>query len=332
MSWDEVCAFARSHGTTSLTVVQGGSVVLEENWPLAEDAMVPPAIRVEALADGRSLEDIASAQKSVTSLLVGIAVGRGLVELDESVSTYLGNGWSRAAEADERGITVRHLLTMTSGLDDAMRVVAAPGSTWDYNLGAGYHVLKRVLSAGAGSELNDLSRAWLFEPLGMVETVWTHRPLPPTLPEPMRSMSCYPDGNPLEGLCTTARDLATFGRAVLAALAGDASLGIAEGYVDAALSPSTPLNPAYGYLWWVNGQPWHLAPKNPVRIEGWLVPEAPPDLVAALGALGRAVYLVPSLELVVVRLGVSPGPTQLAASQFGRDLWSRLSPLVEVAA
>lgn len=325
VSWEQLSALARSHGTTSLSVVQGGEVVLDESWPAPEDAVLPPVLRIEQLPDGRSREDVASAQKSVTSILVGIAVGLGLVELDQPVSEYTGYGWSRAAVDDERRITVRHLLTMTSGLGDAMRVVAPPGSTWDYNLGAGYHTLKRVLRGVTGDDVNTLSRRWLFGPLGMNESEWSSRPVPPGLDEPLRSMACYPDGEPLEGLTTTARDLARFGNAILA---GGAGLDVASGYLAEALSPS-PLNPAYGYLWWLNGQPWHLAPKQPDRVDGWLIPEAPADLVAALGALGRALYVVPSLDAVVVRLGVSPGPTQLAATQFGHDLWTRLRPLLE---
>lgn len=325
MSWDAVCAFAREHGTTSLSVVRAGAAIVEENWPLPDGAVVPPALRIEELPDGRSREDIASAQKSVTSMLVGIAVGRGLVDLDAAVSGYVGSGWTRGEEAEESRITVRHLLTMTSGLDDTLRVVAPPGARWDYNLGAGYHMLKRVLRAVTGDDINTLSRQWLFEPLGMVESAWQARPVPPGLDEPMRSMACYLDGEPLEGFTTTARDLVRFG---LSVLAGGAGLGLADGYLVEALSPSSPLNPAYGYLWWLNGQPWQLAPKQPERVEGWLIPDAPADLVAALGALGRALYVVPSRELVVVRLGVSPGPAQLAASQFGRDLWTLMAPLL----
>ena len=326
MTWPDLCSFARSHGTTSLVIVQGGEVVLEEEWPLPPDAVVPPAIRIETLPDGRSREDIASAQKSVTSVLVGIGVGRGLVELDAPVTSYVGEGWTRADRSDEGRITVRHLLTMTSGLDDTMRAVEAPGQRWDYNLGAAYHTLKRVLRAVTGDDINSLSRDWLFEPLGMVESAWTSRPVAEGLQEPLLSLSCYPDGEPLEGFTTTARDLVRFGQMILA---GGDGLDLPAGYRRDSLAPSSPLNPAYGYLWWLNGHAWHLAPRRPDRVDGWLIPDAPADLVAALGALGRAVYVVPSLELVVVRLGVSPGPTQLAASQFGRDLWTRLRPLVD---
>jgi CubicO group peptidase (beta-lactamase class C family) len=137
----------------------------------------------------------------------------------------------------------------------------------------------------------------------------------------MRSMVCYPDGVALEGFTTTARDLARFG---LCLLRGGDGLAIDSGYLRESMTPSTPLNPAYGYLWWLNGQPWQLAPKQPDPIDGWLIPDAPADLVAALGDLARALYIVPSLDLVVVRLGVVRGPAPAGRLQFGRGLWARL--------
>ena len=76
------------------------------------------------------------------------------------------------------------------------------------------------------------------------------------------------------------------------------------GFLADMLSPSQTVNPAYGYLWWINGQEFALGPdSNATRSEGKLIPAAPDDLVAMQGAGDRKLYLVPSLKLVVSRLG-----------------------------
>lgn len=315
-----VLDLAEARNTTGLIVRRGATTVVESYWPPRGEVL-----GLQSLPDGRTREDVASAQKSVTSILVGVAVTRGLVDLDEAVSRYVGKGWTRAEATVERAITVGHLLTMTSGLDDRLHAVAAPGTRWEYNLGAAYHTLKRVVAAVAGGDLAAVSREWLFEPLGMGETDWAARPVDSNLNDAMRPYVSYPDGAAFEGLMTTARDLACFGHAVLEVCrTGSGPLAPYAAYVDRALSPSTELNPAYGLLWWLNGQPWRLAPRLPDRIDGPLIPAAPADLVAMLGAQGRAVYVVPSAELVVVRIGGDPGDGVAAGGRFGEDLWGHL--------
>ena len=315
-----VLEFARTHHTTGLMLSQHGEVVAEEHWP--PDGQV---LGLRQLADGRTREDVASAQKSVTSLLVGAAVAEGLLDLNGAVSSYVGSGWSRAEHAAEAAITVRHLLTMTSGLDDRLDVVAPPGTMWAYNLGAAYHTLKRVVSAVAGTDLPTLSNDWLFGPLELGETEWVSRPLPPGISDAMRPLVSYPDGATFEGLVTSARDLSRFGAAVLEVRStGGGPLAAIKPYIDEALRPSTELNPAYGFLWWLNGQPWKRVPRVEQPIEGPLLPDAPRDLVAMLGAQGRAVYVVPSQQLVLVRIGADPGDGAPAGGRFGQELWARL--------
>ena len=68
--------------------------------------------------DDTYARDIASAQKSVLSLLVGRAIADGFIGIDTLVDDVLGSGWTPHGQTS--GITVRHLLTMTSGLDDGL--------------------------------------------------------------------------------------------------------------------------------------------------------------------------------------------------------------------
>jgi hypothetical protein len=88
----------------------------------------------------------------------------------------------------------------------------------------------------------------------------------------------------------------------------------------AAMFVRSPANPAYGRLWWLNGGGFSIRPLAE-RKEGQLIPAAPADLVAALGALDRKLYVVPSRKLVVVRLGEA-APDK----DFDQQLWLRLTP------
>jgi hypothetical protein len=85
-----------------------------------------------------------------------------------------------------------------------------------------------------------------------------------------------------------------------------------------ALLERSPTNPAYGRLWWLNGSDYALLPGR-LRRETALIPAAPADLVAALGALDRKIYVVGSRNLIVVRTG------QAAPDRgFDQQVWLRL--------
>ena len=76
----------------------------------------------------------------------------------------------------------------------------------------------------------------------------------------------------------------------------------------------------YGRLWWVNGGGYFYTPERKAsRREGSFIPAAPGDMVAALGALDRALFIVPSRKLIVVRTG------QAAERDFNQQLWLRLT-------
>ncbi|MDZ7613628.1 MAG: serine hydrolase [Flavobacteriaceae bacterium] len=62
----------------------------------------------------------ASAGKTLTTATIGIALEEGLLNINDKVSDYLGTGWTSAPLSKENLITNRHLLCMTSGLDDAV--------------------------------------------------------------------------------------------------------------------------------------------------------------------------------------------------------------------
>ena len=283
---------AAERDSTGVVILYQGRILAEGYWDAAGTPDEFKNFIVSTTPDGRTVEDVASAQKSVAAILTGIAQEKGLVRLDETVSHYLGAGWSKASSEQEQQITLRHLLTMTSGLADDLSFQAAAGSQWRYNTPA-YHFVMRVLESASGMERNDLTKAWLTGPLGLSNTSWVPRP--------------WASADIGVGLATTARELARFGLMIAAngRWQDQVILGDRE-YLQAMLHPSQTLNPSYGYLWWLNGQEFTLGagPRAP-RSDGSMIPSAPDDLVAMQGAMDRKLYLVPSLNLVVTRLGAA---------------------------
>src|SRR5262249_43615011 len=150
------------------------------------------------------VEDVASIQKSLVAFLMVMACERGLPAYDQPVSFYVGPGWSKATPEQESVITVRHLLTMSSGLNDSLVYDAPAGTQWFYNTGA-YSLLPRMLPTITGTDLQSLTASWLLAPVGMRESHWVDRPW-------ARGMEA---ANTM-GFATTARDLARFGLLVLA--------------------------------------------------------------------------------------------------------------------
>lgn len=313
---DKLNAALQLAGTTQasgVVILHRGQILAEQYWKLNDGARAGAKARnYGSLIRGRDaaghvIEDVASVQKSVSAMLVGIAQHRGLLRLDEPVRQHLGAGWSKAAPDQEQAITVRHLLTMTSGLKDDLTFEAAAGTRWRYNSTAYAHTVK-IVAAASKKTPNEFTREWLTGRIGMADSKWVERPA-----QGRESVV-----NAL-GFATTARDLARFGLLILADGQYNGETVIADrDFLRAALRPSQKLNPSYGYLWWLNGQS-EVARGAGERVKGPLIPTAPPDLVAALGAVDRKLYVVPSLELVVTRLGSASG------SSFQNEFWRLLT-------
>ena len=281
--------YAQAQKTTGLLVIRNDETLVEKNWPLAAGSEAFAASMVRGTAsDGALLEDVASQQKSILSLLIGIAAQRGLIDIARPISDFLGEGWSKALPERERAVTVRHLLEMTSGLTEALEYDAPAGTRFFYNTPV-YARLHKVLEVAADTPLDTLTRDWLTGPLGMSETAWRPRPA-----EVARL-----SGNAWS-LVTMPRDLAKLGKAIL-----DGGAPVISTVQLAAILAPTRANPAYGRLWWRNGGDWFVDITG-ARNDGPLVPGAPSDLVLALGAGGRVLGVIPSRALIVVRLGQQP--------------------------
>ena len=303
---DELVAYVQSQKTTGFLIIQDRKAIYERNWPLPADAATFAANFTHGTdAHGALQEDIASAQKSFVAILAGVAIDKGLLDIFKPVSAYIGPGWSRAAPEQEKLITVRNLLEMNSGLTEPLTYEASAGTKFFYNAPA-YAIMKPVLEKASGRKLDDLTRLWLTEPAGMSDTLWRQRP------------GAFAGVGTPTGLYTTPREMAKLGQLVIDnGKAANGKRVISPAQL-AALLQRSPTNPAYGRLWWLNGSAYTLRSAG-VRTETALIPAAPAELVAALGAQDRKIYIVRSRKLIVVRTG------QAALERgFDQQVWLRL--------
>jgi CubicO group peptidase (beta-lactamase class C family) len=303
----EAADYARSQKSTGFLIIDDNRIVAEANWPLDPAAAAFRNNFVHGTSkNGALLEDIASGQKSFIAVLAGVAIDKGLLDISKPVNAYLGPGWSKASPGQEAAITVRNLMEMNSGLKEDFTFEATPDARFFYNTPV-YAAMKPVLEAASKQKLDELTRAWLTEPAGMSETGWRQRP-----------GAFAGVGNPT-GLVTSPRDMARLGQLVLdGGKAADGRQVISKAQLD-ALFKRTATNPAYGRFWWLNGSAYTLRPAGR-RAETPLIPAAPADLVAALGAQDRKIYVVPSRKWVVVRTGQAAPD-----ADFDNQLWTRLT-------
>ena len=310
----EALDYAGKNKSSGVIILYRGRILAEQYWPLnpkgktAADQPNPYFhMRLGKNAKGHAIEDVASVQKSITAMLVGIGQHKGLLEITDPVHKHLGKGWSKAPAAAEAKITIRHLITMSSGLNPRLQYVAPAGTKWFYNSGA-YSKALTCVSKAAKMDANELTKKWLTEPLGMNDSRWAVRPW---------LKSVRTDANRF-GFATTVRDLARFGLLMLANGNWKSKNVIEDkAFLKAAISPSTKLNPSYGYLWWLNGGPF-VARGDGQNKQGRLIFAAPKDMYAARGKLNRQLYILPTYQLVITRLG------DQCSSSFNTELFKRI--------
>jgi len=129
---------------------------------------------MEEYFDGHTASDAwqwNSAGKTLVATTTGIAQQEGLLDIDAQVSDYLGTGWTSEPIGKESLITSRHLLTMTSGINDEndliikLTYLANAGTRWSY-----HNVFQRlmdVVSAASGQEFEPYFNSRLKDKIGM---------------------------------------------------------------------------------------------------------------------------------------------------------------------
>jgi len=208
----------------SMLILRHGKLIYE-NYFAGDDEILggAPVGYVNHTID--DLHDCRSISKSFTSACVGIAVRQGFIKsIDDPIFAYF-NEYEKYFDADKRKITIRHLLTMTSGLewDETIsyrdsdnsetqmdriedpilfilsrKVVSTPGTVWNYS-GASAMLLGEIIQKTTGERLDEYARKNLFNPLGIQNYEWVSMPLNKKL-----TAAAW-------GLRLRSRDLAKFG-------------------------------------------------------------------------------------------------------------------------
>lgn len=260
----------------------------------------------------------ASAGKTLTSFAVGMAQQEGFLNITDTTSDYIGTGWTNCTPQQEEKITICHQLTMTTGLDDGvadnhctldtcMVYLADAGTRWAYH-NAPYTMLDSVIESATGMNLNSYLTTRLKIPTGMdglflmvdYDNVFFSRP----------------------------RSMARFGLMILNHGNWNGTQIMTDTtYFHDMINTSQQLNKSYGYLWWLNGKSSFMVPGFQFVIPGYLNPNGPSDLIMALGKNGQMLNIVPSQNLIYVRMGDAPGAGDVPIT-FNDSIWSILNQLM----
>lgn len=300
---DSMYTFLEESNSKGFIVLKNGKIVLEKYFgSFTQD----------------SLWYWASAGKTITALLTGIAQEDGDLSIQNPSSDYLGSGWSSLTTAQEDAITVRHHLSMTTGLDDAtasldctlpacLTYLAPPGTRWSYH-NAPYTLLDSIIRNATGQTLNGYTNSKLKQKTGMTG-LWIK--------------SGYNNV-----YLSNARSMARFGLMIQnkAIWNGQTVLGDTA-YFNDMTTTSQNLNLAYGYLWWLNGSNTYMLPGPQLVLNGSAMPDAPADMIAAMGKNGQIINIIPSTGMVVVRIGNLPTAGVFVPNFYNNDIWEHLNNL-----
>jgi len=246
----------------------------------------------------KQVHDIASITKSVTSLLIGIAIDRGqILSVDEKVVDYFrGTPYAKSWPEDKRSITIRHLLTMQHGIafddyddpnmkrfkawlnsDDRIAHVLQqpmamkPGQKSTYCT-ASTQLLQNVIEHSTGQSVEKFARENLFDPLGIQSFKWERSPTHGI------GMGFGADARP--------RDLALLGRMIEQRGKWNGRQIVSSNWLEESFRPRGKLlGIDYGYLWY--GEPYSVDGK---QIQSQL----------AMGHGGQFLVLFPDLQSILV--------------------------------
>ncbi len=278
----------KKHNLHSFLLIKNNKLVLEAYFG-EEGPLIP--------------HDLRSVTKSITALLIGIAVDKGYIKsIDQPVSAYLKGYWpAKSKDARKDSLTIRHLLTMSSGLacndwkpdspgnegkmyktHDWLSFMAnlpmhtLPGKESRYCTG-GVVLLGEIISQASGMRVDQFAKQHLFEPLGIKSAQWSY----------------FKDDQKVDTgghLYLTSRQLAKLGQLVLNRGKWGQQQLVSTDWIDLATREQVRLDGkiAYGFLWWkhrfnVNGTQW--------------------EATCAQGNGGQFLFVFPDLQLVAVFTG-----------------------------
>ncbi|HRP90487.1 MAG TPA: serine hydrolase [Edaphocola sp.] len=299
---DSLYAFLDTNDTKAFILLKDGKIVLEKYFGTHTQ---------------NSPWQWASAGKTITSFMVGIAQQEGHLSIGDTTSTYLGQGWTDCTLVQEEKITIHHQLTMTSGLDDGVAdpfctldscliYKADPGTRWAYHNGP-YTLLDSVIENATGQTLNSYTTQKLKNPTGMTGFF-----------APVGYNNVF---------FSTARSMARFGLLILNKGNWNGNQIMTDtSYFTQMTNTSQSLNKSYGYLWWLNGKQSFMIPSLQIVFPGSLIPNAPSDMISAMGKGGQFLNVIPSQNMVWVRMGDEPA-NSLVPFLLNDKIWEYVNDL-----
>ena len=294
------------HLIHSVLIARDQKLVFEEYWP-GSDLQPEGLGEVGRDFDRNTLHYVASVSKSITSALCGIAIDHGIIgSVDDSLFSYFPRH-DHLLNDDNRGITLRHLLSFSSGYDwnefvhgfgdprdshyqmfntiDPLGyllsrpVNTTPGDVFLYNSGDTNLLGEIIRKTSQSATLIDFARQHLFGPLGVGDYLWTRFSMAPELTFASGGASLKP------------RDMAKLGALYLNGGVWNGTRILSGEWVQASTTMSIPLVGdygslyGYGYNWWLGRFSYRGNSVDYYRAAGWG---------------GQDVYVVPDLNLVVV--------------------------------
>lgn len=301
----------QDNGTRAFILLKDGKIVLEKYYGKNLTGL--------AAFSQTALWYWASAGKTLTSFTVGMAQEDEFLSIQDKSSKYLGTGWTSLPIQQEAQITVLHQLTMTTGLDDGVPqshgispgdliYKAVPGTRWAYHNGP-YTLLEKVVANATGMTFETYFKSKLTDKIGM-DGSWQW----------VDSDHVY---------FSTARSMARFGLLMLNNGAwGSKKIITDSNYFREMVNTSQQLNKSYGYLWWLNGKESFMIPETQIVFPGSISPAGPADMFSGIGKNGQYVSIVPSKNIVLVRMGESPESVQVPF-MFLNDIWIKLNQVIK---
>ena len=260
---------------------------------------------------------VMSATKSVVSLLVGIAMDRGLIEsVRQPVLDFFPDYQPKRGEKTIQSVTLEHLLTMTAPYKYKSEPWTKVCSSQDWTVAAldllggrsgitgdfkystlGIHILTGMIARTSGMDTVDFANEYLFRPIGaaphknyLALTAQEHKDFIMSKSPKESLWFCDPQGVAAAGygLCLTLDDMARLGQLCLQQGRWDGRQLVSARWIAESTRPrlwcdETMANMGYGYLWWT--------------------PDRDRPAYAALGNSGNVIYIDPEQNAVIAVYG-----------------------------
>jgi CubicO group peptidase (beta-lactamase class C family) len=269
--------------SVSFLVIKNDSIVYEQYWDQYLD---------------KTLSNSFSVSKSIVGVLTGIAIGEGLFTLNDPVGKYV----SEYNSGPNKALTIRHLLTMSSGLNwdesynslfsktteayygtdlkklvTGLKVVEEPGKIFRY-MSCNTVLLAMIISKTSGQTISDYAEKKLWNPIGATQPAYWSLDHNEGLE---KSYCCF---------YSNARDFAKIGKLYLDSGRWNGRTILPAEYVSESVSSSGCVDESgnaidyYGYHW-------------------WLMNFQNKKIFYARGILGQYIIVIPDQKIIVVRLG-----------------------------